>query len=130
MKRATIIGLFIAAVITAILVPAISGHFVRQQAEQSMARVKTVGLALRMYALDHGNKMPPTLNALVPQYIPDAKMFSNIEFLAPGADLSKLSRETVVLRLINPKRKGDQIDVRADNSSRVIKSRSDWDGSG
>jgi hypothetical protein len=126
MKRTTVVGLFIvAAAIAAILFPVISGHFVRHQAELSLETVKEVGLALRMYAVDHGDKMPSTLDALVPQYIPDAKMFSNIEFLTPNADVSKMPQETVVLRLTNPKRKGAEIDVRADDSSRVIKPTAD-----
>ena len=121
-KRTTIAGLLtVSVILAAILVPVISGHFVRHQAELSLEAVKEVGLALRMYAVDHGNKMPPTLNALVPQYIPDAKMFSNIEFLAQNADLSKVPQETVVLRLTNPKRKGAEIDVRTDDSSKIIK---------
>jgi hypothetical protein len=106
--------------LVAILVPLIRGHFVARQATLTLEAVKEVGLALHMYAVDHGDKMPSTLDALVPQYIGDAKMFSNIEFLTPNADVAKMPRETVVLRLTNPKRKRAEIDVRADDSSRII----------
>lgn len=53
---------------------------------------------LHGYAEDNGGKLPAKLDDLVPAYIADKALISDLEFKAAGAELAKLSPDMIVLR--------------------------------
>ena len=47
----------------------------RSKATKSLSNAKQIVTACKIYAADYRGKFPPTLQALVPDYLPDAKIF-------------------------------------------------------
>ena len=45
------------------------------KATKSLAQAKKIGLGCKLYAADHDGKFPPTLDALMPTYLNDKKVF-------------------------------------------------------
>jgi hypothetical protein len=69
--KRTIIVLAIAiatAVLLAALLPAIE---LRATENRSLENGKTLGFCCKEYAIDHGGNYPPSLDVLVPHYLPD-----------------------------------------------------------
>ena len=58
------------------------------KATKSLAQAKQIGLACKMYAADNDGKFPPTLDALVPTYLADNKLF--VSPFAPNEPLGYL----------------------------------------
>ena len=89
-------------------------------------RAMSIGVACRLYAVDHGGKFPETLPQLVPSYLPDA------QFLAfPSRDGSRPLEyeyfggtdrdrpDTVLLRIPPEQPGGPAVIVHADSSGMI-----------
>jgi hypothetical protein len=61
----------VAALLVSIAVPAFTTVAVKTLETRSMNHAKQIGFACREYATDHAGNYPPSLNALVPEYLPD-----------------------------------------------------------
>jgi hypothetical protein len=92
-----------------------------------LSTAKQIGTACRLYAVDNDGKFPPNLEALVPDYLPDAK--SLVSPFAPNepigynytAGLTDTSRPD--LDLLEDKfsaAEGVRVVVRVDTSGEVI----------
>jgi hypothetical protein len=95
-------------------------------ATQSLSQAKQIATACKAYASDNDGKFPPTLEALVPKYLPDAKLFvSPFEPEVPmgyayAAGLTdKSPPETVLLEDRYASQKGKRVIVHVDMSGEV-----------
>lgn len=68
-------------------------------ASKSYENARMVAILLNEYAKDNGGKLPAKLEELVPAYVADKDkaLIREVEFKTPGAELAKLTRDTVVL---------------------------------
>ena len=113
------IGLSLAALLFA--VPELHRGYIRHQYPLSLSLTKSVGLALNLYSEEHNDQIPPNLEALVPEIIPDSHLLAHMTLLTPNASFGKLEPRTVILRCSRPERPDGVIVVRADLSGEVIK---------
>jgi hypothetical protein len=63
------------AIAAGVALPAFSKARDHAKATRSLTQAKQIGLGCKMYAADNDGKFPPTLDALVPQYVSDSKTF-------------------------------------------------------
>ena len=63
------------AIAAGVALPAFSKVQESAKATNSRSNAKQIAVACKLYALDNGGKFPPTLQALLPDYLPDAKIF-------------------------------------------------------
>jgi hypothetical protein len=63
------------AIAAGVALPAFMKARDHAKATKSLAQAKQIGMGCKMYAGDNDGKFPPTLDALVPDYVPDAKTF-------------------------------------------------------
>lgn len=61
-----------AAIAAGIAMPVFASVKERGTATKSLSNAKQIGLACKLYALDNAGKFPPTLEELVPDYLPEA----------------------------------------------------------
>ena len=64
-----------AGIAAGIAVPVYNSVQAKGKATKSLAQTKQIALACQLYAGDHKGKFPPTLDALVPKYCDDKKLF-------------------------------------------------------
>ncbi len=64
-----------AALAVGAALPAVGSVSEKGKATKSLAQAKQIGLACKLYASDNDGKFPPTLDALVPMYLNDKKLF-------------------------------------------------------
>ena len=62
------------------------------------SQLRTVGLALKLYADDHQSTLPPSLQEMMPIYFTNQKIIEGVQYVAPGAKLSELSPQAVIAR--------------------------------
>ena len=55
-----------------------------------------VGLTLKLYADDHGGKIPASLATLTPDYVPDARLYQNMRITAPNVVLRDLPVDFII----------------------------------
>jgi hypothetical protein len=67
--------LILATVGLGVALPAFAGVQDRAQSTKCLAEAKQIGVACRLYAMDHHGQFPPTLDPLVPDYLPDNHFF-------------------------------------------------------
>jgi hypothetical protein len=67
--------LFLAAVLLGMALPIFAAVQERGQAIKCLSEGKQIGVACKLYAMDHQGNYPPTLNQLIPDYLTDAKLF-------------------------------------------------------
>ncbi len=99
------------------------------KATKSLAQGKQIALACKMYAADNDGKFPPTLDALLPTYLEDKKLF--VSPFAPDEPMGYLyhpgltddaSPETVLLEdQYAPDDAGQKVVVHVDTSGEVKK---------
>lgn len=65
----------VAAIGAGLALPVFSEIPVRSTATKSLSNAKKIGAACKLYAIDNDGKYPRTLAALVPDYLPDGKVF-------------------------------------------------------
>jgi hypothetical protein len=63
------------AIAAGVALPSFSKARDKAKGVKSLANAKQIGMGCKMYAADNDGKFPPTLDALVPDYVPDAKTF-------------------------------------------------------
>jgi hypothetical protein len=66
-------AIFVLAIGAGIALPAFAVARERAQEAASMNNGRQIAIACRAYAADHNGSFPPTLNELVPKYLPNAK---------------------------------------------------------
>ena len=64
-----------AAMAAGMALPAFGKVSAKGKASSSLLQAKQIAIACKMYAGDHDGKFPPTLDALVPAYLPERKVF-------------------------------------------------------
>ena len=64
-----------AAIVAGVALPAFSKARDKAKATKSLNQARQIGLGCKLYAADNGGKFPPTLEALVPEYVTDSKIF-------------------------------------------------------
>ncbi len=116
------------AVIAGIAALAISAIAIKRVETKSMNNAKTLGFACKMYATDHGGKYPPSLDDLIPTYLPNRSFLASP--LAPdqpdgyiyNPGLTDTSpSDTILLKdKYSESRKHAQIAVRVDDSANVV----------
>lgn len=74
-----------AAVAAGIALPVFSKVQERGKGTKSLSNAKQIGLACILYAGDHGGMFPPTLEDLIPDYLPQASVF--ISPFAPDEEM-------------------------------------------
>lgn len=133
-KGATGAGQFVAplvvvpvAIAAGVAMPVFEKVQGKSKGAKSLSNAKQIGIACRLYAADNAGKFPPNLEALVPDYLPDAKIFASP--FAPNepmgytytAGLTDTSRPD--LDLLEDKfsaAEGLRVVVRVDTSGEVI----------
>lgn len=114
------------AVLGGVSTPVISKTRDTATATKSLSHAKQIGIACKLYALDNNGKFPPSLEALVPDYLPDAKLF--VSPFAPEvpvgysytAGLTESSpAETVLIEDKFASRESRRVIVRVDMSAEV-----------
>ena len=116
-----------AAVAAGVALPVFGKVQERGTATKSLSNAKQIGTACRLYAVDNSGKFPPTLEDLVPDYLPDAKIFASpfapdvpmgFSYTAGLSDTSPAG--TVLLEDKFSLQKKMRIVVRVDTSGEVI----------
>lgn len=64
-----------AAIAAGVAMPVFSKAHEKGKATKSLSNARQIGIACRLYATDNGGKFPPKLEALVPDYLADTKIF-------------------------------------------------------
>ena len=100
--------------------PTLHRNYVRSHYPLSLSLAKEIGIAIKLYSDDHGDRMPPSLAALVPKYIPDPHYLEHMSFLTPNSTFAQLDSRAIILRHSRPERTDGMIVVRADLSGEVI----------
>ena len=62
------------------------------------SQIKTVGLALKLYADDHQGTLPTRLEDLMPVYFTEQKILEGVQYVAPGAKLAELPPQAIIAR--------------------------------
>ena len=71
-------------------------------------KTKQVGLAAKLYSADHQGRLPQSLDELAPDYLPDKALLPGVILATPGAVLSELSPDSVILfRAVTDKHRRD-----------------------
>jgi len=88
----------------------------RDRATQNMysQNAHDLGLALMLYADDHRGQLPKSFADLVPDPVPDQKMFENMTLIQPGALLGTLQHNSIIVRQSRASLFGDIAVVTAD----------------
>jgi hypothetical protein len=60
-----------------LMLPVISTSQQKGNATKSLAQEKQIALACKLYAADHSGNFPPSLQALLPKYLPDNHLFAS-----------------------------------------------------
>lgn len=63
------------AVLAGIALPVFTEVQARAKQTKSLSNAKQIALACKLYAMDHDGNFPPTLDVLVPEYLPDRAVF-------------------------------------------------------
>jgi hypothetical protein len=97
----------ILAVLWVIIVPVTSEHD-SSALYVAAHKTKQVGLAAKLYSADHQGRLPQSLDELAPDYLPDKDLLPGVILATPGAVLSDLSPDSVILfRAVTDKRRRD-----------------------
>ena len=94
--------------ILAILWVIIPGHSEPDSSAFHLAANKTkqVGLAAKLYSADHQGRLPQSLDERAPDYLPDKALLPGVILATPGAVLSELSPDSVIIfRAVTDKRR-------------------------
>ena len=99
------------------------------KATKSLAQAKQIGVACKLYAADHDGKYPPTLDALLPDYLADNKVL--VSPFAPDEPMGytyhpglteKSPPATILLEdQYAPSVAGQKVVIRADATGEVTK---------
>ncbi|MEA3209116.1 MAG: hypothetical protein QOE70_2173 [Chthoniobacter sp.] len=119
-----------AAILAGVAVPVFGEVQERGKATKSLSNAKQIGLGCKLYAQDNNGKFPPSIEALVPDYLPDRSVF--ISPFAPNepigyaytSGLTEASPPDTVLVEDKFAAQGRvRIVVRVDTSGQVIRQR-------
>ncbi|HEX8373237.1 MAG TPA: hypothetical protein VF585_10685 [Chthoniobacterales bacterium] len=96
--------------------------------EKCFSEAKQIGLACKLYAADHEGIYPETLEQLVPEYLPDAKMLTcELVKGEPGQGYEYLGgkdtdpADTILLRSKAATRSGKKIFIYSNQSGLIKK---------
>jgi type II secretory pathway pseudopilin PulG len=67
--------IFLVSLLAGIAVPVFAAVRDRAQETKCLSQAKQIALACRLYAMDHKGDFPPTLDELIPDYLPDKQLF-------------------------------------------------------
>lgn len=87
----------------------------------AMHEAHRVGLALRLYALDHDGRLPATLAELVPHYTSDDRLLRHTVLTTPRAELDRLPTIHVMAFKLVPESKDRVVIVHSDAAAEVIR---------
>jgi hypothetical protein len=116
------------AILAGMAVPVFGEVSKRGELTTSLSNAKQIGLACILYSHDSNGKMPPNLEALIPDYLPSAKVF--VSPLSPdepmgysyvaGLDTASTPPSTIIIEDKFARQKGKRVVVRMDGSGEVL----------
>ena len=69
---------------------------------KAIQKAKQTALALRLYSEDHNGNLPPSFDALLPDYLLDRGLAANLRLEAPGQNITKLRSNATILTSVLP----------------------------
>ncbi|HEX8295386.1 MAG TPA: hypothetical protein VF593_03745 [Chthoniobacteraceae bacterium] len=116
------------AILAGMAVPVFGEVSKRGELTTSLSNAKQIGLACILYSHDYNGKMPPNLEALIPDYLPSANVF--VSPLSPdepmgysyvaGLDTASTPPSTIIIEDKFARQKGKRVVVRMDGSGEVL----------
>jgi hypothetical protein len=116
-----------AAIAAGVAMPVFGKVQEKGKATKSLSNAKQIATACKLYAIDNNGKFPPKLQALVPDYLPDATVFVSpfepgeevgYEYVTGLSDSSPPATDLVEDKF--SARGGSRVVVRVDGSGEVI----------
>jgi len=101
-------------VITALLLPVFALAKEKARDAQALNHGKQIGIACRMYAVDHDGAFPPNLQVLSPKYLPDPQTAFGFEYFSGQHEGD--SRKNVLIFGRDMNRQNKRVVVHADGS--------------
>lgn len=112
------------ALIAAMMMPTIVCEPPPREFTIAMGDLRDVGSAVGLYAADHQGRLPKELEELAPAYLLSASRIEGMQLTVPGADLSDLPANSIILfkPVAHPKGKsGRVVFARADLSVDMVR---------
>lgn len=119
-----ILAIGIGTLLVCIAFPVGGGKPIPPHRIRALSEARQVALALRLYADDHGSRMPAALNELMPHYLPpDAShLVRHMTLTMPRARLKDMPADYIIAWKLIPK-DGDRIvAVHPDASAEIVRS--------
>ena len=101
-RKILLIGVGLLAFVLLFTIPASPKGF-SGQIILAAQEARQVGIAIHLFAQDHGGAMPTNLDQLVPNYLPDRRLFHYTRLTTPGATLKTLPKDSMIAFRLVPK---------------------------